>query len=247
MRRGRGGGEPFLSGVDALVTGASRGIGRGVALGLADAGARVLPSSRGGPELEEVAERLGEEPLTADLTGEEPLRSLAAEARRRLGGAPGILVNNAGVFGLAPAHETPADLLDRHLALNLRAPVLLTRAFLGEMRERGRGHLLHVGSVAGRRALPGNAAYSASKYGLRGFHEVLRVELRDTGVCSTLLEPGAVDTAAWDGLEERLGDDLPPRETMLEPGRVARAAVEAVRLGPYGDGGSPGHLSLEPA
>lgn len=245
MSRGRGG-RPFLSDVDALVTGASRGLGRELALALSEAGARVLPVSRGGPALDEVAGRLGEEPLTADLTADADLTALADEVRGRLGGVPGVLVNNAGVFGLAPAHETPAELLDRHLELNLRAPVLLTRAFLGGMRERGRGHLLHVGSVAGRRALPGNAAYSASKYGLRGFHEVLRVELRGTGVCSTLLEPGAVDTAAWDGLEDRLGEDLPPREAMLEPAEVARAAVDAVRMGPYGDGGSPGHLSLEP-
>lgn len=248
MSPGRGGdGDRFLSGVTALVTGASRGIGRGLALGLAGAGARVLPTARGGPELEAVAERCGEEPLEADLAADPGLRALVDGVRERLGGAPGVLVNNAGVFGLAPAHETSPELLNRHLELNLRAPVLLTRAFLGPMRERGRGHLLHVGSVAGRRALPGNAAYSASKFGLRGFHEVLRVELRGTGVCSTLLEPGAVDTDAWDGLEGRLGDDLPPREAMLDPERVARAALAALRMGPWGDGGSPGHVSLEPS
>lgn len=238
--------EGGLDGVDALVTGASRGIGRRIALSLAEAGAGVLPVSRGGPGLEEVARQCGREALTADLTDDGQVRSLVDEVRRRLGGAPGILVNNAGVFGLAPAHETPTEVLDRHLSLNLRAPTLLTREFLGAMRERGRGHLLHLGSVAGRRALPGNAAYSASKFGLRGLHEVLRVELRGSGVCSTLLEPGAVDTAAWDDLEERLGDDLPPREAMLAPAEVARAAVDVIRMGPYGRGGSPDSLSLEP-
>lgn len=227
------------------MTGASRGIGRRIALDLADAGARVLPVSRGGSGLEDVARRCGEEAVEADLADDAGLRGLAEEVRGRLGGAPEILVNNAGTFALAPAHETPTPVLDRHLALNLRAPVLLTRAFLGEMRERGRGHLLHVGSVAGRRALPGNAAYSASKFGLRGFHEVLRVELRGSGVCSTLLEPGAVDTSAWDDLEERLGEDLPPREVMLEPEEVARAAVDVLRMGPFGRGGSPGSLSIE--
>lgn len=236
----------FLEGVDALVTGASRGIGRRIALGLAEAGARVLPAARGGPELREVAERCGREALTADLGEDADLGALAEETRRRIGGSPGILVNNAGVFALAPAHETPTEVLDRHLDVNLRAPALLTREFLGGMRDRGRGHLLHVGSVAGRRALPGNAAYSASKFGLRGLHEVLRVELQGSGVCSTLLEPAAVDTGAWDDLEDRLGEDLPPREAMLDPRDVARAAVDVVRMGPYGRGGSPESLSIEP-
>lgn len=238
--------DAFLEGVSALVTGASRGIGRRIALSLSDAGARVLPASRGGPGLEEVADRCGEEALTADLADDGDLGALVDGVRRRLGGGPDVLVNNAGVFDLAPAHETPPDVLDRHLALNLRVPALLTRAFLGGMRERGRGHLVHLGSVSGRRALPGNAAYSASKFGLRGFHEVLRVELEGTDVCSTLLEPGAVDTGAWDDLEERLGEDLPPRGSMLSPDEVARAALEVLRMGPYGHGGSPGSLSLEP-
>lgn len=238
--------DGFLAGRSALITGASRGIGRGMAEAMADAGARVLPVSRGGPELRAVADRCGEAPLTADLAQGEAPRRLAAEVRERLDGAPDVLVNNAGTFGLAPAHETDAEVLDAHLALNVRAPILLAVAFLGEMRERGEGHLLHLGSVAGRRALPGNAAYSTSKFGLRGFHQVLRVELAGTGVCSTLLEPGAVDTAAWEGLEERLGDDLPSREAMLDPEQVARAALDALRMGPYGRGGSPGHLSLEP-
>lgn len=235
----------FLEGASAVVTGASRGIGRRVALALSGAGARVIPVSRGGPELEAVADRCGEATVTADLAEEGGVRGLAGEVRGRLGGAPEILANNAGVFDLSPAHETPPEVVDRNLAVNLRAPLLLTRAFLGAMRERGHGHVLHVGSVAGRRALPGNAAYAASKYGLRGFHEVLRVELRGSGVCSTLLEPGSVDTAAWDPLEPRLGDDLPSREAMLDPEEVAGAALDAVRMGPYGRGGSPGHLSLE--
>lgn len=246
MTEAGGRGRPDLGGRAALVTGASRGIGRRIALALADAGARVLPASRGGAQLRAVAERCGAEALEADLTEHEDLDALAREVRSRLGQAPELVVNNAGCFDLAPAHEIAPETVDRHLLLNLRAPVLLTRRFLGGMRDRGHGHLVHVGSAAGRQALPGNAAYSASKYGLRGFHEVLRVELRGTGVCSTLIEPGAVDTDAWSGLEEHLGENLPARNAMLGPEEVARAVLDAVAMGPYGRGGSPGHLSLEP-
>jgi NAD(P)-dependent dehydrogenase (short-subunit alcohol dehydrogenase family) len=229
----------------ALVTGASRGIGRAVALRLADDGLRVLPTARGGEGLEAVAEGCGTPPaLTADLTREEDVTSLAREAARRAGGAPALLVNVAGVFGLAPVEETSPQAFDAHLAVNLRAPFLLARRLLPELRDRGRGHLIHLGSVAGRRALPGNAAYGSSKFGLRGLHRILREELQGSGVCSTLVEPGPVDTGAWDPVEDRLGRDLPPREAMLDPGQVAEAVASAVRWGPLGRGGSPDVISL---
>lgn len=240
-------GEEGLAGEGrwALVTGGSRGIGRAAALRLADAGFRVLPSARGGEELDAVAESCGSSPaLAVDLRRPGGPEELAREASRRAGGAPDLLVNAAGVFDLAPVEETPAESFDAHLSLNLRAPFLLVRELLPALRERGRGHLVHLGSVAGRRALPGNAAYGSSKFGLRGLHRVLREELRGSGVCSTLVEPGPVDTGAWDSLEERLGRDLPGREAMLAPDQVAEAVARAVEWGPLGRGGSPDVLSL---
>jgi NAD(P)-dependent dehydrogenase (short-subunit alcohol dehydrogenase family) len=220
-----------LEGRTGLVTGASRGIGRAVAERLAGEGVRLVVSSRGGADLRDAAEACGAEAVPADLRDPDRVDALAARTREVLGGVPGILVNNAGVFRLAPARETDPDVFDLHLAVNLSAPFRLVRAFLPGMLERGRGDLLHVGSVAGRQALPGNAAYSASKFGLRGMHEVLREELSGTGVRSLLLEPGPVDTGAWDELEERLGRDLPARSEMLPPERVADAAVELLRAG----------------
>ncbi|NIP57048.1 MAG: SDR family NAD(P)-dependent oxidoreductase, partial [Gemmatimonadetes bacterium] len=104
---------------------------------------------------------------------------------------------------------------------------LLVRAVLPGMLERGSGLIVSVGSVAGRRAFPENGAYSASKFGLRGLHEVLREELRGTGVRGTLLEPGAVDTGIWDPLDPDGRPDLPDRGRMLAPEAVAEAALFA--------------------
>lgn len=236
-----------FAGRSALVTGASRGVGRAIAATLADAGFRVVCASRGGSDLREAADRCAGEAVAADLGHPDGPDRLAEEVRGLVGeDAPDVVVNNAGTFGLAPAHDLTREMVDRHLSLNLRAPLLLTASFLPAMLERGRGHLLHVGSVAGRHPLPENGAYAASKYGLRGFHEVLRQELAGTGVCSTLLELGAVDTDAWDSLTARLGEDLPARAEMLPPEEAGEAALAAVRMGPYGRGASPAVVGLTP-
>ena len=134
-----------------------------------------------------------------------------------------VLVNAAGVFDLAPVVETGRDLLGRNLGVNLAGAVNVTRAFLPGMLAAGSGLVVNVGSVAGWRAFPDNAAYSASKYGLRGFHDVLLEELRGTGVRACLLEPGAVDTAIWDAHDPDSAPHLPGRAQMLRPEEVARA------------------------
>ena len=111
-----------------------------------------------------------------------------------------VLVNAAGVFDLAPVTDTSDAVLNRNLDANLKGAFNVTRAFLPAMLAAGSGLVIQVGSVAGWRAFPENGAYSASKYGLRGFHEVLLEEIRGTGVRACLLEPGAVDTPIWDPL-----------------------------------------------
>lgn len=217
-----------LAGRTALLTGATGGVGRALARELAGRDVRLVVSSRGGPELADLADAPSAVAVEADLARPGEVDALAGAARRALGGAPDVLLNVAGVFRLAPAAATDPATFDRHLAINLSAPFRLVRTFLPDMLERGSGRLVHAGSVAGRRALPGNAAYSASKFGLRGLHEVLEVELAGTGVRTLLVEPGPVDTRAWDELEDRLGDDLPARAEMLRPGAVARRVVAAL-------------------
>jgi NAD(P)-dependent dehydrogenase (short-subunit alcohol dehydrogenase family) len=217
-----------LQGRTALVTGASRGIGLACARALAAEGAWVGMVARSRDTLAGLAAEIGGHAIPADLASPTAVHTIATYLDEVLGGGPDILVSAAGVFSLVPIARTePADFA-RHLTVNLQSPFLLVRAFLPRMLERRSGHIVNVGSVAGRVALPGNGSYSASKYGLRGLHEVLAEEIRGTGVRATLIEPAATDTSLWDPLDPDSRADLPSRSRMLRPEDVARAVVYAV-------------------
>lgn len=217
-----------LHGRSAVVTGASRGIGRAIATQLAAAGVRVVMTARSAAELARAAEEVRGHAIAADVSSPTAVGRLVEEAGTVLGGAPDFVVNSAGSFLLRPIVATEPAELEAQVAVNLVAPFLVARAFLPRMLERGSGHVLSVGSVAGRVAMAGNGAYSAAKYGLRGFHEVLAEELRGTGVRATLVEPAATDTPLWDALDPDSRNDLPSRGAMLRPDDVARAAVFAL-------------------
>lgn len=211
-----------LEGSTALVAGASRGIGASTARALASEGAETVLMARTEADLERMAEEVGGRVLPADLSSAESVKG-AVDGLLEDGVVPDILVNAAGVFDLDSLAHTPLETLDRNLDVNLRGAFLLLQAVLPSMVVRGSGVIVNVGSVAGRRAFPGNAAYSASKYGLRGAHEVLLEEIRGSGVRATLLEPAAVDTGIWDSLAPDERDDLPSRADMLRPEDVAEA------------------------
>jgi NAD(P)-dependent dehydrogenase (short-subunit alcohol dehydrogenase family) len=206
----------------ALVTGASRGIGAAVARALLVSGARVvrvartLSAIRGGPFLD----------LPCDLTDTGQVERLA-ERVLDTEGAPTVVVNNAGGFLLRRLEETtPAEFEDQ-IAVNLKASFLLARAFLPAMRAAGGGIFISIGSVADHTGFPENAAYAASKYGLRGLHETLAAEYRSTGVRLTLVSPGATDTTIWDPFDPERRPGFTPREAMLRPEDVADAVLFA--------------------
>jgi NAD(P)-dependent dehydrogenase (short-subunit alcohol dehydrogenase family) len=222
-----------LDGRTALVTGASRGIGLEVARVLVEAGAWVGMVARTEPVLRAAAEEAGGHAVPADVSTPEGVHGLATYIGELLGGAPDLVVLSAGAFGLAPLHDAEPGDLRRILAVNLEAPFLLMRAFLPDMLKRRSGHLVSIGSVAGRVAFPENGAYSASKFGLRGLHEVLRAEVRGTGVRATLVEPAATDTPLWDPIDPDHRDDLPSRAGMLRAGDVARAVLFAASQPPH--------------
>lgn len=218
-----------LAGRTAVVTGASGGIGAAVSRALADAGAAVWMVARNRERLEAAARDAGGQPLVADLgepAGAESVRRATAA------GPVDILVNAAGSFDLAPVAQTDPEMFGRMIAGNLTAPFLAIRALLPAMLEAGRGDIVTIGSVAGRRAFPHNGAYSAAKFGVRGLHAVLDEELKGTGVRATLLEPAATDTPLWDPLDPDGREDLPSRAAMLDPARVADAVLYIVTRPP---------------
>ena len=143
-------------------------------------------------------------------------------------GLPDIVVNNAGIFFIKPVEETtPAD-FSRTIAVNLTASFLVTRALVPHLVRRGAGHFITIGSISDHVAFTGSTAYAASKFGLRGMHEVLRAELARTGVRTTLVSPGPVDTPIWDPVDPDARPGFTKRSAMLRPEDVAEAVLFAV-------------------
>lgn len=216
-----------LEGRSALVTGASRGIGRVVAALLEREGACVTALARTLDDAQ-TERRLD---IRCDVTAASDVRDALARAIATFG-VPDIVVNNAGSFLLKPLPDTSEEEFGEQWAVNALAPFLVLRAVVPPMRARGSGHLVTIGSVVDHRPYAGNAAYGASKYGARGLHEVLVEEIRGSGLRATLISPGPTDTRLWDPLDPDHRDDLPARERMLAPTDVAEAVVFAVTRPP---------------
>jgi len=223
-----------LEGRTALITGASRGIGLACADALHHAGVRLVLLGRDLATLTDHLKRLGGPGAAfgADLAHPDSVKKTLATVRAHVGGAPDIIVNNAAQFLLAPIHATGVDDFQRVLTVNLTSAFQIVREFLPDMRARNSGHIVTIGSLADREALPNNAAYAASKHAVRALHEVLREELRGSGVRATLISPEHVDTQLWDDLPVGARADLPPREHMMEAAAVADAVQFAVTRSP---------------
>jgi NADP-dependent 3-hydroxy acid dehydrogenase YdfG len=219
-----------LSGRTAVVTGASRGIGAGIAAALAAEGARVVLLARNEAKLKERSASIkGSIPIACDVTKPDSVEKAAKRITSELKGAPDILVNNAGIFGVSTVEGTSTDFFIETINTNLVGPFLLVRSFLGEMRKRKSGHIITIGSVADRTIYTGNAAYSAAKFGLRAMHEVLRAELRGTGVRTSLISPAATDTEIWNTVSiPDLAGRPAAKRPMLDPDDVVRAVMFAL-------------------
>jgi short-subunit dehydrogenase len=206
-----------------LVTGASSGIGGATARQLAGAGARVVPLGRDRDALEALP--MAGSAVVADLAREGEAARAAEEALAAFGRVD-VLVNNAGIGWAGRLAEMEGEDAERLVAVNLLAPLLLTRALLPAMLERRRGWIVNVGSIVGHVGNRDEAVYAASKGGLVAFSESLRQELAGTGVGVSLVTPGVIDTPFF----QRRGTPYGRRRPRpLSPERVADAIVDAIR------------------
>lgn len=205
-----------LEGKRALVTGASQGIGRHVALSLAHAGVDVVVSSLPQQELSEVAEQIRAEghrawAITADLAYPDQVKALGEQALEVAGGID-ILVNNAGISILESALETSQEAWDATMAVNLRAPMLLSQVLAPRMMEAGGGRIIMMSSQAGIIGLHNHAAYCASKAGLINLTRVLALEWSGSGLTVNAIAPTVIMTP----MAEQAWADPVARQAMLE-------------------------------
>jgi NAD(P)-dependent dehydrogenase (short-subunit alcohol dehydrogenase family) len=220
-------GDRPLEGRAIVVTGASRGIGLATARFLSAAGATLYCLARAGHRLDSAVATLGygASAVACDLSISAEIDRAIETILRGCNGPPEALVQAAGVFPLAPVEETPASEFEAALQVNLLGPFRLAQPLAARMRERGSGHVVTIGSIADRTALAENVAYSASKFGARAVHEVMREELRGTGVRVSLVSPGPVDTAIWDAIDPDHRPGFTPRARMLRPEAVGEAVL----------------------
>lgn len=207
-----------LTGKRIWITGSGRGIGRAAALKLAAKGAAVIVSARTEKEINAVADAIrksGGQALAVrcDVSDKEQVHALVHKVREQLGSVD-VLINNAGIGIFKKVTELAEDEWNAMMDTNLKAAFLCAQAVLPDMMEKNSGHIINVISVAGKQPYYNCSGYCASKYGLLGFTDVLRLEVRKYGIHVTAFLPGATDTAIW-------GDANVDRSRMMTPEQVA--------------------------
>ncbi len=210
-----------LRGSTALVTGASGGLGRAMALSLRAAGCSLVVTGRRREVIEALAAEVGGRAVTADLSRPGDLGRLLDET-----GPLDIAVMNAAVPASGALEAWEPEQIGRALEVNLGSPIAMTRALLPGFLARGSGHFVFISSLSGKVASPGTPLYSATKFGLRGFAHGLRCDLHGTGVGCSVVNPGFVRDA---GMFADTGATLPPGVGTVSPEQVAAAVLRAIR------------------
>lgn len=204
----------------AVVTGSSRGIGRAIAVALAERGLDLALMSRPSEAQAETVRRCRAAGVQVqDVPCDVGVPEAIERAATSVEGTPQVLVNNAGVlFRGSALWETDLEAFETTMAVNVRAPYLMCRAFLPRMLAAGRGRVVHLASISSTLGCPQQAAYGASKWALLGMHRALSEELKGTGLQSMAVLPGSVRT---DMLAQT------PFSPDMEPEDVARVVVFA--------------------
>lgn len=232
-----------LEGKKALITGSGRGIGRAMALTFGVQGADVAVSARTESEIESAAREIsamGREAfhVVADMSDRQDVHRLIETVKERFGSLD-ILVNNAASYHYAPVESFDDGAWDQVLFVNLTASYLTSKAFIGDMVDKGNGRIINVSSIFGRMGYANMSAYCAAKHGLIGFTRTLALEVAAKGVTVNALCPGSVATEGMYEMskvemkyleltpqqsKERFLNTV-PQQRFLEPEEVASLAV----------------------
>ncbi len=215
-----------LAGRVIAITGGARGIGRATATALIAQGARVAIGDIDAPLAAQTAEELGSGTLglPLDVTDRESFDAFLTEVESRLGPLD-VLINNAGIMPIGPFIDETDATAKRMIDINLYGVLYGSKLALQRFLPRGRGHLVNIASVAGKRSLPGGATYCATKHAVVGLSEAIRAEVRKTDIDISIVMPVVVNTELGSGLQRSRGVKV------VEPEDVADAIVEALQTG----------------
>ena len=193
-----------------IITGAGSGIGRALAIGLSQKGAKLILNGRNTDSLEQTSGLLDQTNsakiiVSGDVTDTPTRKEIAYRAEKEMGGVD-VLINNAGFSAVGPLASMSDDDLNKMVRTNLLAPMQMTRDMLGLLKKSSSGRIVNIGSMFGDIAFPLFAGYSATKFGLRGFSDALRRELAPMGIGVTYCAPRATKTGA-----------TPAQQHLIEP------------------------------
>ncbi len=213
-----------LDGKVAIITGASHGLGRGIALAFAREGCAVAIAGRSAERLQSVADAIDRQsgdalPIPTDLLDEAQIEALFAQTLARYGRLD-VLVNNAAILDGAPIDELTTELWQKAVATNLTAPFLCTREAFRVMKRQGGGRIINVASIAAQRVRPNSAPYAATKHGLWGLTQATALEGRSHGIVCSCIYPGNIRTE-----NRSAADSAFNQEPMMSVQEVAEAVL----------------------
>jgi len=217
--------------MNAIITGASKGIGRAIACLLAEKGFDLIVCARGKKALDDLEKEISQinpvikfHSLQADLSTTEGVETFG---RFCLDVCPSIdiLINNAGIFIPGEIHKEEPGILEKLMHTNLYSAYYLTKVLLPKMIQDQHGHIFNMCSVASIKAYPNGGSYSISKFALLGLTRVLREELKEKGIKVTAIIPGATWSDSWQGVEL-------PENRLMEARDVALSILNAYQLSP---------------
>jgi 3-oxoacyl-[acyl-carrier protein] reductase len=217
-----------LTGKTALVTGASKGIGKAIALAYGEAGANVIATARNEAEIDDVTKTINAAGgkaigIIADLGVESDIADLATKAEKEFGGVD-ILVNNAAIIqSRIPIVELDAGLWRDILNVNLTGAFLITQKLLPGMIKRGSGKIINISSIGGRKGGYGRGAYRVTKAGLISFTETLAAEVYEHGISVNAICPGGTDTEGFRQVFNTAGRSENPK--LMDPAEIAAVAM----------------------